>query len=419
MAAFQLHPVDTLFFRDARPMHAGAGSGGHGANWPLPTILHSGLRASLLRESGETVKGRPIAHHKKGANGPRPVRYVATDSFRSLRTKGPFPMRGNQMYFPCPGDVAVNERDLVSYMNPIAEDMNSGHNSLPADWLKPVVSSTAPRKAQGSAWVSREWLDQYLALADQLEMPSCSEYDLLYHAEPRIGIGLSREVRGQVQEGQLYASEHMRLQPDVRLWFQATLSSRNGEDKHNHRELSACLDTCFTLGGESRMVRVEQAAIDHIDLPKPKGCLIKWVLLSHAVFLHGWRPDWVAEEDGRILLPGGDTTRLEGETRKAWRERIRSLPPVKARLVGACVSKPVYFSGWDTQGAKQVGDTWKPGPKATTAAVPAGSVYYFEAQNEEAAQQLVDALHLRTRSDHLGEKGMGLGVCGIWNYATR
>jgi hypothetical protein len=47
MQAYELEPVDTLFFRDARPMQAGAGSGGHGGRWPVSSILHEALRANL------------------------------------------------------------------------------------------------------------------------------------------------------------------------------------------------------------------------------------------------------------------------------------------------------------------------------------------------------------------------------------
>ena len=81
------------------------------------------------------------------------------------------------------------------------------------------------------------------------------------------------------------------------------------------------------------------------------------------------------------------------------------MPGIRARLVAACIAKPVHFSGWD-QGEQ--------GPKPTMAAVPAGAVYYFHAESPEEGRLLIEALHGRTRSDFLGEKGMGLGYCGSW-----
>ena len=83
------------------------------------------------------------------------------------------------------------------------------------------------------------------------------------------------------------------------------------------------------------------------------------------------------------------------------------MPRINARLVAACISKPIHFSGWD------LGEQ---GPKPTLVAVPAGSVYYFEADTDEDARALVGALHSRTRSDYFGEKGMGLGYCGTWEF---
>jgi hypothetical protein len=59
--------------------------------------------------------------------------------------------------------------------------------------------------------------------------------------------------------------------------------------------------------------------------------------------------------------------------------------------------------------------------------VPAGAVYYFEADSAEAAAQLAAALNWHgsdanpttmknRRSTLMGEKGFGLGVCGTWKF---
>jgi hypothetical protein len=64
------------------------------------------------------------------------------------------------------------------------------------------------------------------------------------------------------------------------------------------------------------------------------------------------------------------------------------------------------------------------GAKSTHLAVPAGAVYYFEADSAEEAVRLASALNWHgdtpggqiknRRSTLLGEKGLGLGVCGTW-----
>ncbi|HOO93950.1 MAG TPA: hypothetical protein PKX94_10785, partial [Opitutales bacterium] len=65
--------------------------------------------------------------------------------------------------------------------------------------------------------------------------------------------------------------------------------------------------------------------------------------------------------------------------------------------------------------------------KPTHLAVPAGAVYYFEADTPEDAIALAAALNWHgsdpnsntirnRRSTLLGEKGFGIGVCGTWDF---
>lgn len=49
MPIYQISPQDVLFFRDARPMTADAGSGGHGAHWPAPSVFFEAIHAALHR----------------------------------------------------------------------------------------------------------------------------------------------------------------------------------------------------------------------------------------------------------------------------------------------------------------------------------------------------------------------------------
>lgn len=106
------------------------------------------------------------------------------------------------------------------------------------------------------------------------------------------------------------------------------------------------------------------------------GNRVKWVLLSPGCFSGGWLPGWVDRESGAVLLKENKETAVD------------------ARLVAACVPKPVAVSGGN----------------------PAGSVYYFECGTPEDAQRLYRILHGKTKSDALGEQELGLGVCGQWNY---
>ena len=104
MKAFRLTPRDILFFRDARPM--GGSSSGKGGNWPLPSILHSSLLSAFHAcwpegtdwESGHThLADREV---RKSASG------VATSMrFGGVRTLGPFPAIGTELFVPTPADL--------------------------------------------------------------------------------------------------------------------------------------------------------------------------------------------------------------------------------------------------------------------------------------------------------------------------
>jgi hypothetical protein len=97
-------------------------------------------------------------------------------------------------------------------------------------------------------------------------------------------------------------------------------------------------------------------------------------------------------------------------------------------LVAAVVGKAVPVTGFAQ--AHEAADRPEGGAKSTHLAAPAGSVYYFEADTEQAANQLADALNWhgndpdsnalrRFRSTLMGEKGFGIGVCTGWTLHSK
>lgn len=418
MKPYELVPLDTLFFRDARPMESGAGSGGHGANWPLPTVVHEALRAALLRHIGSIPKpGEPNGHLR---NGRRP--FIVTKDFRGLRIRGPFPVGKQQdgrdvFFMPWPKDLALDA-------DAKAEDQNrrlvrlapvkgsAGTSDLPT-WLHPAAARSRAGKDAPPDWIPIDLFRQ--AMGSELPV-SVPRLDRLFDSERRIGIEIDRE-KGSAKKEQFYTAEHLRLRPGVRLWIGASIKDNSAEN-HAMTDLAVLTGTAVALGGESRQCRV-LGGIDMPAVPQPPAGSqrIKWVLATHAVFNGGWRPNWVSPVDGRVLLKHGEIGRRGGEDRETWRRRVRALPDIRANLVSAIVSKPVFFSGWDASQPNAEGKS-PGGPKPTLLAAPAGSVYFFEAESPEDGDALVLALHGRNQSDFLGEKGLGLGYCGTWEYLS-
>ena len=356
MNALELHPVDTLFFRDARPMEAGAGSGGHGANWPLPPVAHSALRLALLAKAGQVKdKREDKGHHRYDRTTKKQINnsMIFTEAFRSLRTIGPFPARAGKVYLPRPMDlVPAGDRDCA-LLQPVAG--RYGESNLPVTWLHPVMAPGRAGKRQLPEWISVENYCRTLEghAPDQLEAVRVAE------SEHRVGIEIDDDTNTTV-EGRLYTAEHLRLAEGCSLWLQASLSERAASENHG-LGIHDLRGSLLPLGGEGRMVRCEESAAG-LNVPRPAGGpMVKWVLVSHAVFMGGWRPSWVDEQTGRVLLKAGDTQR-QGEDRRAWQERVG---PCRVSVPGwwPLVSPSRSISRDGTRASRGPSPPWLPCPR--------------------------------------------------------
>ncbi len=391
-------PADTLFCRDQKPLAAGH-SFGRGANWPLPTVLHSAIRTALLAANGGLPPRNGLdGHERRGAKRGR----IASDKFSWLNLHGPFPVDENGItYLPIPRDlVRDGDENKMSLLRIIPKP---GTNNLPKPLTHLAASFAKPSKDELPGWVSLAFYNQYLNTHDDgLPVPQKTE---LWENEHRIGVAIDPDTH-TAAESKLYAAEHLRVRDGVRLRFALS------EDPHK-KESADLTGFTLQLGGEQRFGRVEKAN-DQLELPNTKitGTLVKWVLLTPAVFIHGWRPGWIGD-DGHVRLRVVDKTqrakrRHERDHTADWKydpDRYGDIE-IKAKLVAAVVGKPQVVGGWDDA------------PKPTYLAVPSGSVYYFQAESEDDAGNLVASLQHRCKSDFFGEKGLGLGVCGTWQHQT-
>ena len=197
-----------------------------------------------------------------------------------------------------------------------------------------------------------------------------------------------------------------------------------GEHDLTARDL---VGTTLQLGGEQRFGQAA-AADSPLVLPSApiRGSRVKWLLLTPAIFAHGWRPGWISDQGEvrlRVVPPCTEARRERRRSRRqeGWRydEAQDDAVPVRARLVAACIGKPQVIGGWELLGEPTDAADGPGRAKGTFLAVPAGSVFYFEAtgDNREAeAVRLAEVLQARCRSDFYGEKGYGLGVCGTWRF---
>jgi CRISPR type III-B/RAMP module-associated protein Cmr3 len=397
-----IKPRDVLFFRDAKPMEAA--SIGSGANWPLPNVLHDAL-FHALRDRWPGKQEWEFNHKHANKKDNRTDGDFENLRFGGLKTAGLFPARGNEIYLPCPSDLD-NDGQLMN-LNP-----KPCQSDLP-EWIERVcLPDGKPGKKKRPAWISAfQWLEYAKG------KPVCFEEKEppLFYAESRPGIAIDPEtgsvdIGNEEDGGKFYFAEYLRLADDVSLRGFATCeSSLRGDVKADvlQKFFSGEQSVPFVFGGQRGIVqstaRREEKPF-HRFFIQDAGTgdfLVKWVLLTPAVFSTGWRPDWV-DAKGAVCLRTERPVRTSGQSREEWRKAMNESPEIKARLVAASIDKPLAFSGWNQR---------KGGPRPTMLAVPAGSVYWFKPETNEDALALVNALQGRCKSGFYGEKGFGLGIC--------
>lgn len=454
MKHYTLVPQDLLFFRDARPMETG---GGHGARWPEPSVIFDALHAALWRAF---PKAQPWEHeHCFGRSSDRDPHRKRSQRFGSLFSAGLFPVwNDGRWLLPAPGDVIPSDDENRWLLVPQAP---RGATNLPAPFLQYTLASRAqPSKDTVPAWWTPKAWKSYL----KGEKPAPAELfdnEDLFATEWTTGIGMDPET--QTQDGQrIYSAEYLRLRPDVSCGFAASLSMKQND---NGKDIYECIDRLFVatdtiiVGGQQRPCKVQSldtpsecrlpvGATDSFQQSEGKW-LVKWILLTPAIWpaiaedkvrgitSHpgGWLPNWICSDTGKVLLRRrvGNIRRIWDETRGRTVRKADVDEPIAAHLAAAFIPKPVPITGWTERlHLREHESHWTQdgaghGPRATHLAVPAGAVYYFEADSAEAAAHLAGALNwhgnetnpqtiTNRRSTLLGEKGFGLGVCGTWNF---
>ncbi len=447
-----LEPSDVLFFRDGRPMSGSLA--GHGAAWPLPTVTNAALHAALHRAEIENVHA-----HRRGRSGSYSNDEKHRDrKFGSLVTAGPFPELENGTWlFPRPLDAGKPNCTDATY-HPLSKDLCA--SSLPKPLEYPVANAEKPTKDTPAPWWNADAFAQYLTPTSG-GSPAFHKDSDFSDTESTYGIGLDPTTGTQDGE-RFYSAQYLRLKPHCRLGLLAEAWDKIDNDSSNKRDLIQAIfpnsgkKTAIIAGGQQRVCTVERPCGASLPLPRSliddfkieveteekslvEMFLVKWVLLTPAIFPRidegtskrgtqrkghpgGWLPTWICPSTGDVLLQTiNEDERKRRRKLNAEGKGYESKPDISAKLVAALTGKPIPVTGY----ALIPDPDRAAGPKSTHLAVPAGSVYYFQCKNEEAAKKLAAALNwhgqgdfttIRNRRSTLfGEKGFGLGICGTWH----
>lgn len=391
MKKVEIKPLDVLFFRDSRPM--GGSFKGRGENFPMPHTFNGALRSAIQSDG--------------------------TDFF----TVGPFLKKSDEIYFQTPGDLILNgsnsnnsESSNVMRISPLEGNY---YTNLP-NGMKPIGSSgIVETKEKLGNFISSSDFEKYLR-NESLNPSSFKTNSDFYAIENNFGIAIDKLTNIAVEQ-KFFTKNTIRLKDNVS--FVGLM--RDSKDYPEH--------TYIRFGGEARYSDCRVEDISESILPVPPeitGNRVKFVLLTPAIFVQqqdypgGWLPNWVNHNDNSVTILDGPGA-AKARRMRAKGIKVSEGSPIKAKLVGAKINRAIAVSGIATGNGMRKSC----GEKATLMAVPAGSVYYFEAENETEAQKLAKALNWNSGSSNclevknvrsmlLGEKGYGIGACTTWTYSN-
>ena len=352
-----LEPVDSLFFRDARPFEAASRAA---SGLPMPQTLAGAVRTLLLERHGVQFD-RLAERIRRGVSFAQALIEFGSEAVAvaELGLRGPWFTLKGEVLVPAPASLRREKKAVENQEIDTRRVFRLDPLKSPLPGWQPPSPGMLPLWRYGREAVEaisdflkpsglRRFLNGHTPQAGDLVPTSC-----LYDFEDRTGIGLDAR-RNTAAEGMIYGIRMLTLKPHIGLY--AELSGPSAA-----LAPLAAEPVLMKFGGEGRhvIIRAAESGADWPSVPPQTG-KGRIVLLTTPAYFNGWKP------------PG--------------------LEPVAAAVSGFQA-----VSGWDLA---------KGGPKPNRFMVPAGSVYFLPS-GTQFPDELVD------RED--AKAGWGCFVEGNWN----
>lgn len=353
--------LDTLFFREGNPFHAGEGGFGTGVSGRFPpsiNTLQGAIRTTLAYGQGWRPEKQDCW----------PVELGTEKDLGRLKLAGPYLQWNNEVLFPAPLLLLrQKETGVFTRLTPGTEPVNCDLEEQGV-YLPVPQERLAGAKIMDNCRLSCEGMERVLAGG----LPKASEVKEqgeLWQEEYRVGIEINRASR-TAKDGQLYSITHVRPKPEVSLTVEVS-----GVPTDWHPQLP----TVIRLGGEGRTAELR------VTNPEP---------------LLPTMPELVAE-NGMVRFVVILIT--PGKYAQQTQEVIRQGPPnVPGSCLSACIGKLQQAGGWDLLNGR---------PKPLEPLIPAGALWFFEASAERLAE--IKELH-GSCTGQQSNYGYGQIVIGKW-----
>jgi len=361
--------LDTLFFRESRPMES-VGASQLQSVFPPP--------ARTLIGAVRTAVGESLAvnwqEYARDVSHPLRQRIGTPETLAPMTFCGPYLLSAGNRLYPIPL-AALFAQDGQTRLLPgnQLEHCDLGRVALPVK-QNPELAGASPKEG---ALISAQGLLDFLE-GRSLQDTDIHAADTLFVSEERLGIARDNHKR-VTGDGLLYQTNHIRPRHDADLAI--------GMDVHGLAGDGLAEQGSIRLGAEGRLAtwhRTPNLALPAVAAQKAKGLLL--VLLTPALFKEGWLPDGLvwAEENGQTV----------------WRGVLNG---VQLKLICSVVGKPVREGGWDMVNHC---------PRPLQSLAPAGSCYFCEVDGDlQAAQHALHGVQIGLETEY----GRGQIAAGYWN----
>ncbi|GHS92400.1 CRISPR-associated protein Cmr3 [Synergistales bacterium] len=378
-----IQPINSLISRDSRPFGRGQGTRIRSLDWLTPSVVCGSLRSSL----GKSVGAFDAA------------------KLKTVKIRGPFLECEGSLYFPRPLDFvtdkkAKNGNDISGYVIRPG-DLKSGEAMEMPIELKPAFIQNLPdedfKPEHIPAFWSADAMSRWLA-GDAGFSLKPSEYLEGPAKDERVHVGINPET-GTSEDSLLFSTTGLdfRVKRDGKEDWKEILQMTvaiEAEPPEDYREaLEKNLSPLHVLGGERRLAEWRRSENINGWTPHRISNItrLRMVLATPAIFSQGWLPGWIDKDNkqGTIPIPGTSVT---------------------VKLVSAVVGRWVPISGWSYEAQEH-------GPKPLRRMVPAGSVYFFEAQGGQPFDSaFLESVWLRSVCDKEQDQndGFGAALWGAW-----
>jgi CRISPR-associated protein Cmr3 len=374
-----IEPTDVWLFRDGKPFDAGSDHRARSLFPPNPTTMQGVIRSKLLMASGVPLP----AYGRQDPSAQAAIGQIGLPGDQPpFALHGPFVARYGRRagssaqvtaYLPLPADVVtVGQQYCIS--EPLKD--NPFRANWPQDGLLPLwVRTNQPIKDE-VGWLTWDQVLPCLNRTPPTRDQALKDQRLFVH-ESRFGVGIDSRMK-RPEEGRLYQVEFARPRKEIGLLVEV-------DDSHLPAKIQFPADGLTSIGGESRGGRYEIVAFTPPANPWPAPdndgkTRLKLYFATPTWFAKGWQAaDWSNWLGGNNL-----------------------------RLMSAAVRRAQSIGGARIDTESQRGNF----QKAMYRYVPAGSVFFFEADGP-----ITYTGAPVTDSPDDGQIGFGQVLAGKWNYA--